>query len=423
MVTVTRSARLVPPLLRERQGFRRFWIGQTISLFGDQFTLLALPLVAVLALDASPAQMGYLDAAALLPNLLFSLHAGAWIDRRGHRRQVMIAADLGRAGLIATIPLAATVGLLSFGQLYGVAFLTGTLSMLFMVSYTTLFVSLVPAERYVEASSLLNGSRALSFVGGKSLAGLLVKVASAPVALLADAASFVVSALCLGRIHPVEPPTEARARGLIGGGLRYLWRSAILLPQLAATTTINFFNYMFHALFILYATRSLEVPPATLGAVLGAGAVGGVVGSMVTGRLSRRIGIGPAFVLGCLLFPAPLVLIPLAGGSRSLVLALLFLAQLGCGLGVMILDITGGSIMAAIIPDQVRARVTGAFLLVNYGVRPLGALAGGLLGQAIGLRPTLWIATVGAVAGVLWLLPSPVPKLRDLPSPTPSPDW
>ncbi len=418
MVTVTRSARLVPPLLRERQGFRRFWIGQTISLFGDQFTLLALPLVAVLALDASPAQMGYLDAAALLPNLLFSLHAGAWIDRRGHRRQVMIAADLGRAGLIATIPLAATVGLLSFGQLYGVAFLTGTLSMLFMVSYTTLFVSLVPAERYVEASSLLNGSRALSFVGGKSLAGLLVKVASAPVALLADAASFVVSALCLGRIHPVEPPTEARARGLIGGGLRYLWRSAILLPQLAATTTINFFNYMFHALFILYATRSLEVPPATLGAVLGAGAVGGVVGSMVTGRLSRRIGIGPAFVLGCLLFPAPLVLIPLAGGSRSLVLALLFLAQLGCGLGVMILDITGGSIMAAIIPDQVRARVTGAFLLVNYGVRPLGALAGGLLGQAIGLRPTLWIATVGAVAGVLWLLPSPVPKLRDLPSPT-----
>jgi len=423
MVTVTRSARLVPPLLRERQGFRRFWIGQTISLFGDQFTLLALPLVAVLALDASPAQMGYLDAAALLPNLLFSLHAGAWIDRRGHRRQVMIAADLGRAGLIATIPLAATVGLLSFGQLYGVAFLTGTLSMLFMVSYTTLFVSLVPAERYVEASSLLNGSRALSFVGGKSLAGLLVKVASAPVALLADAASFLVSALCLGRIHPVEPPTEARARGLIGGGLRYLWRSAILLPQLAATTTINFFNYMFHALFILYATRSLEVPPATLGAVLGAGAVGGVVGSMVTGRLSRRIGIGPAFVLGCLLFPAPLVLIPLAGGSRSLVLALLFLAQLGCGLGVMILDITGGSIMAAIIPDQVRARVTGAFLLVNYGVRPLGALAGGLLGQAIGLRPTLWIATVGAVAGVLWLLPSPVPKLRDLPSPTPSPDW
>ncbi len=423
MVTVTRSARLVPPLLRERQGFRRFWIGQTISLFGDQFTLLALPLVAVLALDASPAQMGYLDAAALLPNLLFSLHAGAWIDRRGHRRQVMIAADLGRAGLIATIPLAATVGLLSFGQLYGVAFLTGTLSMLFMVSYTTLFVSLVPADRYVEASSLLNGSRALSFVGGKSLAGLLVKVASAPVALLADAASFVVSALCLGRIHPVEPPTEARARGLIGGGLRYLWRSAILLPQLAATTTINFFNYMFHALFILYATRSLEVPPATLGAVLGAGAVGGVVGSMVTGRLSRRIGIGPAFVLGCLLFPAPLVLIPLAGGSRSLVLALLFLAQLGCGLGVMILDITGGSIMAAIIPDQVRARVTGAFLLVNYGVRPLGALAGGLLGQAIGLRPTLWIATVGAVAGVLWLLPSPVPKLRDLPSPTPSPDW
>ncbi|HZD69531.1 MAG TPA: MFS transporter [Actinomycetes bacterium] len=417
MASVTTKARLVPALLRDRRGFRRFWIGQTISLFGDQFTLLALPLVAVLALDASPAQMGYLSAAGLLPNLLLSLHAGAWIDRRGHRRRVMIAADLGRAGLIATIPLAATLGALSLGQLYAVAFLTGTLSVLFMVAYSTLFVSLVPPQRYVEANSLLNGSRALSFVAGRSLGGLLVKAVSAPLALLADAASFLVSALCLGSIHPAEPPTEEpRARGMVGGGIRFLARSPVLLPQMAATTTINFFNYMFNALFIVYATRSLRVPPGTLGAVLGVAAVGSVLGSVVTGRLSRRIGIGPAFVLGCLLFPAPLLLIPLAGGGRSLVLALLFLAQLGAGLGVMILDITGGSIMAAVIPDQVRARVTGAFLLVNYGIRPLGSLAGGLLGQAIGLRTTLWIATVGAVAGVLWLLPSPVRALRQLPS-------
>ena len=286
-----------------------------------------------------------------------------------------------------------------------------------MVAYSTLFVSLVPPQRYVEANSLLNGSRALSFVAGRSLGGLLVKAVSAPLALLADAASFLVSALCLGSIHPAEPPTEEpRARGMVGGGIRFLARSPVLLPQMAATTTINFFNYMFNALFIVYATRSLRVPPGTLGAVLGVAAVGSVLGSVVTGRLSRRIGIGPAFVLGCLLFPAPLLLIPLAGGGRSLVLALLFLAQLGAGLGVMILDITGGSIMAAVIPDQVRARVTGAFLLVNYGIRPLGSLAGGLLGQAIGLRTTLWIATVGAVAGVLWLLPSPVRALRQLPS-------
>jgi MFS family permease len=420
MATEARTAGVVPALLRARPAFRRFWIGQTVSLLGDQFTLLALPLVAVLALDASPSRMGFLEAAGLLPNLLFALHAGAWVDRHGQRRRVMIAADIGRAGLIATVPLAAALGVLSFGQLYAVAFLTGTLSVLFMVAYSTLFVSLVPPERYVEASSLLNGSRAMSFVGGRSLAGLLVKLASAPVALLADAVSFLASALCLGSIHPTEPPTEPHARRLVSGGLGFLRRSPILLPQLAATTTINFFNYMFHALFILYATRSLRVPPGTLGAVLGVAAVGSVLGSLLTGRLSRRIGIGPAFVLGCLLFPAPLVLVPLAGGHHGSVLALLFLAQLGCGLGVMILDITGGSIMAAVIPDQLRARVTGAFLLVNYGIRPLGSVAGGLLGQAIGLRPTLWIATAGAVAGVLWLLPSPIPRLRELPSTPPA---
>jgi MFS family permease len=143
---------------------------------------------------------------------------------------------------------------------------------------------------------------------------------------------------------------------------------------------------------------------------------------MVTGRLSRRLGIGPALIVGSLLFTAPLVLVPLASGGqqRPLTLALLFAARFGTGLGVMILDICGGSIFAALIPDSVRARVNGAYVAVNYGVRPLGSLAGGLLASVIGLRPTLWIVTVGALIGVLWLLPSPLPRLRTLPD-TPTP--
>jgi MFS family permease len=404
----------IPAVLRERD-FRRFWLGETVSLFGDQITLIALPLVAVLALDASAPQMGFLTAAALVPNLLFSLHAGAWLDRRGKRRQAMIATALGRAALLATIPLAYVLGVLSFAQLYVVSFLVGTLSVLFFVAYSTLFVSLVPRARYLEANSVLHGSRALSFVGGSSVGGLLVQALSAPGALVADAVSFLASAFSLSSISPVEPPTEEAQRGHVKAGIRYIATSPIVRASLLATATINFFNFMFWALFILYATRALGLRPGLLGLVLGAASVGSVIGSVVAGKLSRRIGIGPAFAVGCVLFPAPLILVPLAGGAEWTILGLLFAAESLSGLGVMILDITAGSIKAALVPDRLRARVSGAYMVVNYGVRPAGSLVGGGLGTWIGLRPTLWIASIGAIAGVLWLLPSPLLRLRELP--------
>jgi MFS family permease len=384
--------------------------------FGDQITLLALPLTAVLVLHAGAAQMGYLGAAALVPNLLFSLHAGALVDRRGRRRQKMIAADIGRAALLATIPLASALDRLTLGQLYVVAFLVGTLSVLFSVSDSALFVAIVPRERYVEGNSLIHGSRAFSFVGGPSLAGVLVQLFSAPLAMLADALSFEASALFLSRISPVEQPRSDPGRGQVSAGLRFVLGSAIVRAALAATATINLFNFMFWAIVILYATRTLHVRPGALGLVLGSAAVGSVVGSLVTGWLGRRIGIGGAFVLGCVLFPLPLLLVPAAGGPHRLVLAMLFLAELLSGLGIMILDISIGSIFAAVIPHELRSRVSGAYMLVNYGIRPIGALLGGGLGAAIGLRPTLWIASAGAALGVLWLLPSPVPRLRVLPA-------
>lgn len=404
----------VPALLRELE-FRRFWLGQTVSLFGDQITLIALPLTAVLVLDAGPAEMGYLVAAELAPALLFSLHAGAWIDRRGRRRQTMIATDLGRAALIATIPLAYAAGALTMGHLYVVAFLTGTLVVIFQVCSASLFSTLVAREQYVSASSLLYGSRAFSFVAGPSVGGVIVQVFKAPLALVIDAVSFLVSAAFLTRIDPPEAAVDEAEGGHVAAGLSYIRRTPTIRAALAATATVNFFNFMFWALFILFATRSLGVEPGTLGLVLGAAAVGGVIGSIIAGGVSRRIGIGPAFVFSCVLFTVPLVLVPLAGGPYPLVLAMLVAAEFLSSVGVMILDISAGAIFAAHIPQHLRARVSGAYGFVNNGVRPLGSLAGGGLGAWIGLRPTLWIATTGALLGVVWLLPSPLPRMKELP--------
>lgn len=404
----------VPSLLRENRVFRSYWGAHTVSLFGDQVSLLALPLVAVLALDAGAAQMGYLTAIALAPNLLLALHAGAWVDRRGHRRRTMIVTDVGRAAVILTVPLAYFLDALTLEQLYAVAFVAGALTVLFGVADASLFQTIVPRERFVEASSLLNGSRAFSFVAGPTVAGFLTQALTAPGALIADAVSFLTSGALLRRIHPAEPAPD-RDEGGVTVGLRWIVASPIVRSTLLAAATLNFFNFIFWALFVLYATRTLGLSPGTLGLVLGAGAVGGLLGSVLAGPVTRRIGVGPTFVVGFVVFPLSFLLVPLARGSDLTILTCLFLAEFGSGIGVMLIDISAGAMYAALIPPRLRSRVSGAHTFVNYGVRVLGSLAGGLLGSAIGLRPALWIGTAGALLGLLFLLPSPVMRMRELP--------
>jgi MFS family permease len=157
-----------------------------------------------------------------------------------------------------------------------------------------------------------------------------------------------------------------------------------------------------------------------LGVVLGVASVGTLLGSFVTARISRRAGVGPTFIVGCFLFPAPLILVPAAGGPHWLVVAMLFAAEFLSGFGLMLLDILAGSIMAGVIPPTLRSRVSGAFMVVNYGVRPLGTSIGGVLGSTLGLRPTLWVATVGALTGLLFLVPSPIRTLREVPEEAPA---
>jgi MFS family permease len=198
----------------------------------------------------------------------------------------------------------------------------------------------------------------------------------------------------------------------VTAGARFIARSALVRASLVAAATLNFFYLMFAALYLLYAVRVLHIRPGLVGVLIGAGAVGAVLGSLVTKRLAARIGTGWAYAAGCLLYTAPLVLWPLAHGAMPLVLAMLFAAEFVSGFGLMVLDITIGVIFAAIIPDTLRSRVTGAFQAVNYGTRPLGALLGGLLGTVAGLRPALWVATLGGVAGFALLLPTPLPRYR-----------
>lgn len=405
-------------LLRNGQ-FLKLWTGQTISVFGDQITILALPLAAVLTLDASAFQMGLLTTLAWLPHLLFSLHAGVWIDHRGRRRETMIAADVGRAVVLASVPIAYFLDALTMPHLYAVAFLHGSLSVFFDLSWSTIFVSIVPRGDFVDANAKLFQSRSLSYVAGPSIAGGLVQLLTAPVALAADAVSFIASGAVLARMRVAEPepdgdPSE-RLRTRLASGVRFIFANDVLRASLLSVSTINFFNLMFSALFVLYATEELHVNPGELGLIIGAASVGALIGAVAAPRLSRAIGIGPSLMVGTLLFPLPLMLVPAAGGSHRLVLALLFLAEFGAALGVMILDVNGNSINAALSPDRMRARITGAHRVINYGVRPIGALLAGLLGEAIGLRPTLWIAAGGATLAILWLIPSPVPALRELP--------
>jgi len=386
-----------------------------VSLLGDQVSIIALPLTAVLALHATAAQMGALTTAYLLPNLLLSLHAGVWVDRSGRRRQVMLAADVARGLLTVTIPIAFALGHLTWPQLYAVAFLLGCASVFFYVSYGGFFQTVVEREDYIEANALLNGSRGFSFLGGTSLGGALVQLLRGPYALGLDAVSFLWSALFLRKIDAPDPPGAPRETGGIGTGLRWIRHNPVMRAELLGVATINLFNFVYWALFLLYASRYLHVGPATIGLVIGVAAAGTLAAAALTGRIARAIGVGPAFLIGCFLFPAPLLLVPAARGPHWLVIAFLFTAEFISGLGLMLLDILAGVIQGGMIPAPVRSRVSGAFMVVNYGVRPLGTSVAGVLGSTIGVHNTIWIGAGGALLGMAFLLPSPIRHLHDVP--------
>jgi MFS family permease len=407
--------RRIPSLLRVNRPFRNYWTGQTISLLGDQIALLAIPLLAVLTLSANAEQMGLLAAVEMAPSLLFAFHLGAWADRRRSRRALLVTADIGRAVLLLGLPLASILGVLTLPLLYVVAFLIGTFGILFMVAEQTVFTSLIRPREYVAANSLLIGSRSVAEVGGKTLGGLLVAAVTAPGAIAIDGVSFLLSALFVHRAEVPEPPIASPDSGGLAAGVGFIRREPLLRASLMGAATFNLFNTAFWALIVLFATSELHLGSGEIGIALGLGAFGSVLGSAVARGFAARIGLGNAMILAFILAPLPLVLVPLAAGPPGVSMLLLAAAEFFSGIGVMILDIGLFSFQAAVIPDQLRSRVWGAILFVNWGVRPIGALGGGLLAGVIGLRATMWIAALGGLAGVFWLLGSRMSQVREVP--------
>lgn len=408
------------PTLWRNADFLKLWSGKTVSAFGSQISTTAISLAAILTLQASAAQLGLLGALASVPALLLGLPAGVWADRT-RRRPVMIVTDLLRAAALATVPLAALLGVLGFAQLTLISVVVAALTVFFEVADNAFLPTVIAREQLVDGNSKLGVSDSLAEIGGPAIGGVLVQAIGAPFAILVDAASYLISALVLARIRAVEPaiPQAAQAPAMrreIGEGLRAVLHNRLLLPLLAALAVFNLLGGFFGALYSLYVVRNLELPPALLGVLISAGGVGALIGAASAGRVTQRLGIGPALISGLAVHSICSLLTPLAAGAPSQISAILLFSQIAGDTTLMIFFIDALSLRQAVAPDRLLGRVNASFTVVMAAVSPVGFLLGGLLGEAIGVRPTLFISALGSWIAVLILLCSPVRKLTALPS-------
>lgn len=400
--------------------FLKLWAGESISVFGSQLTTLALPLLAAVTLGASPGAMGLLAAASTAPILLLGLPAGVWVDRR-RRRPLLLAADSGRAVLLAAIPLAALLGRLDLPLLYGVAFLAGALTVVFDVAYQAYLPALVTRAHLVEGNGKLEVSRSLAQVAGPAAAGALVALLTAPLTIALDALSFVASAACLALIRrPEAAPATARQRRNLGReiaeGLRFVAGHRLLRTLVGVNALGNLCGGALFAQQILFMVRTLGLPPAGIGAILAVAGPSGLLGALVVAPATRRLGVGRTLLAGTVLFTAGDFALAFAGGSRLSTVALLVLAQALIGVGSPLYNITAISLRQALTPDRLLGRVTASARLVSVGTLPLGALLGGALSERFGVRATLVVAAVGMLLPLVWLVRSPVGALREPPA-------
>jgi MFS family permease len=400
-----------------QRDFRLLWTGETVSGLGNSITAVALPLIAVVVLHAGTTAVGLISAAVWLPWLLIGLPAGAWVDRL-RNRPLMIACDLLAAAAFASVPVAAWLGLLTLKYLVTVALLSGVAATCFSPAYHAYIRTVLDGRDLLEGNAKLQGSEAATQVAGPGAAGLLAQAFGAVSGLVADAVTFVISALCLARIKVVEPPRAARAdrdplRLQIAEGLRFVAKDRYLRPMVTWGAVINMALMGYQAVQVAFLVRTVGLNPAGVGLLLTSGSIGGITGALVAGKISRRYGTARGLLLAQLTTAPFALLMPMTTAGSGL--ALFALGGFFLGIGISVANIVVGSFRQAYCPPRMLGRVVATAMVINHSTIPLGSLLGGALGDAVGYRAAMWIMT-GVVAPCwLILVISPMRGERDLP--------
>jgi MFS family permease len=414
--------------LRALWGDRNFlalWSASTISVFGSLITRTALPFAAILVLGAGPLEISALRSAELIAALIVGLVAGAWVDRL-RRRQIMIWADLGRAALLATVPIAyVTVGF-GLSLLLFVAFAAAVLTTFFDVADNAYLPSIVPRERLIAANSALTATGSIAEFSSFGIGGFLIQVFTAPIAIALDAVTFIVSALLLGTIRRKEPPPNPIADREpvlreIRDGLRIVGRSPVLRALALSHGGTHILWGVFGTGYLLFAVEDLQLGPAAIGVIAGLGGVGSLVGAGLAPVLTRRIGIGRTILLGMLGFTLGNALIPLApSGAILLGAAFLITQQLFGDAFATIYEITEVSLVQASVEDRILGRVNATIHTFTTLLTLAGAVGGGIIAEVWGLRAAFAVGLLGAVFSIVVVWFSPVRFIRNAPLVPPS---
>lgn len=404
--------------------FMKLWAGEMISRAGSHVSGLALPLLAVVMLEATPFEMGVLGAARALPALLLGLLAGVWVDRVS-RRRLLIGADLGRAMLVGLVAALALLGLVRIEHLWMAAFLAGSLAVLFDVAHQAFLPSILDRKDLVEGNTKLEVGGSLVEIVGPGLAGLLIQLVRAPFALLLDAVSFLVSAWLVWRIKApevVDRPDQQRrgVRHEVAEGLRAVLANPILRPIAGCAMIWAGCRGMIVALYLPFILDELGIAPVLVGLIFSAGSLGALALAALARRGTGRIGLGPMLVVAATVGSLAHLLAPFAGGGQALAASVLIAAQVLGGGAYIVYSVGERSLRQAMTPDHLLGRVGATLRFISLGAVPIGALLGGLLGEALGLRSTLLLAGLGSLLAPLWLLgASAIRSQHRLPGHTP----
>jgi MFS family permease len=416
------SERIPAGNLWRHRDFRLLWGGQTVSELGTQVSFLAVPLVAIDVLHASTFCVGLLTSLQTLPFLLVGLPAGAWVDRL-RRRPVLIVADVGRAIALGSIPAAWALSILTLTQLYVVSLVSGALTVFFDVAYQSYLPVLVGPDHLVDCNARLAATESGARVAGPAVAGALVGAVGAATAVLADAVSFVASfgSLLAIRTHEVDQPavaaTHGRLRRLrceIAEGLRFVWAEPRIRSVAGCTGTSNLFATMGMAVVLIFLRRQLDLSPGRIGVLFALASVGGIVGAVSAARLAAHLGVGRTILWSMVLVGIGELSYPLA--TRTTATEVVIFAGLLTSAGGVAYNITQVSLRQALCPPRLLGRMNASVRFMVWGTMPIGAFLGGVLGSAVGLRPTLWIAGAGCFGAFGWIWLSPVPSVRTIPT-------